>query len=207
MGIALHLALTLLVLHNWFNKDHFQTGHLNPAWFIPIVGNVLVPLPGVELGFVELSWFFFSIGIVFWIVLFAIIVNRVLFHHPLPDRLSPTLFILIAPPAVSFLSYVKLTGDLDAFARILYYFGIFMTIFLATQVPRLLRAQFFLSWWAYSFPLAAITVASFVMAEKVGGSMLHAIAVGLLGLVTVVVAGLFIRTLIAVANSEICKPE
>lgn len=207
VGAPLHLVMTFLVLNSWFNRDHFQTAHLNPAWFIPIVGNVLVPLSGVTLGFVEMSWFFFAIGIVFWLVLFAIIINRVLFHNPLPERLAPTLFILIAPPAVGFLSYVKLTGEIDAAARILYYFALFMTLFLITQVPRLLRARFFLSWWAYSFPLAAVTVATLTMYENVGGSGFHAMSMMLLALVTLVVTGLVGRTLVAIRGREICQPE
>lgn len=207
VGAALHIASTMVVLHNWFNRDHFQTAHLNPAWFIPIVGNVLVPLAGMKLGYVELSWFFYSIGIVFWVVLFAIITNRVLFHQPLPERLAPTMFILIAPPAVGFLSYVRLTDEIDAAARILYYFALFMTFFLATQVPRVLRQPFFLSWWAYSFPLAAITVATWVMAERIGGLGFEIIAIALLATVTLVVLGLVIRTLVAILRHEVCEPE
>ena len=117
----------LYVLHVWFNHEHLKIAHLNPAWFIPAVGNILVPIAGVGLGYIELSWFFFSIGILFWIVLFTIIMNRVLFHEPLPAKLAPTLFILIAPPAVGFVSYIGLTGGggIDGFARILFYGALF----------------------------------------------------------------------------------
>ena len=208
VGTSLHLVLTLVVLHNWFNKTHFETAHLNPAWFIPIVGNVLVPIGGVPLGYQEPAWFFFSIGMVFWLVLFTIITNRVLFHHPLPERLAPTLFILIAPPAVGFLSYLKLTGgEIDAFARVLFSFALFLTVFLLTQAPRLMRARFFLSWWAYSFPLAAMTIAAQVMAERIGGAGFNAIAVAMLVIVSVVITGLVLRTLVAIARDEICVPE
>jgi tellurite resistance protein len=206
-GVSLHFVLTMTVLHNWFNRDHFQPVHLNPAWFIPIVGNVLVPLPGVELGYIELSWFFFAIGIVFWVLLFAIILNRVLFHNPLPERLMPTLFILVAPPAVGFLSYVKLTGEMDAVARVLYYFALFLTIFLATLAPQIAKSRFYLSWWAYSFPLGAITIASWVIYEKLGGSMFLGIAITLQAIVTLVVAGLTVRTIVAAVRGEICVPE
>lgn len=206
-GVPLHFALTLLVLNSWLNRENFQTAHLNPAWFIPIVGNVLVPLGGVPLGYTELSWFFFSIGIVFWLVLFAIIINRVLFHNPLPERMAPTLFILIAPPAVGFLSYVKLTGQIDAAARVLFYFGLFLTLFLATQVPRLMRLRFFLSWWAYSFPLAAISVSTLTMHEKVGGSALYALSLALLAVTTIAISALVARTLVAIGRHEICQPE
>lgn len=76
-----------------------------------------MPIAGVQHGFSELSWFFFSIGVVFWLVLLTIIFNRMFFHQPLPGKLLPTLFILIAPPGAGFVSWLQLNGELDAFAR------------------------------------------------------------------------------------------
>lgn len=207
IGVLAHLSLTLSVLHSWFNHQHYQEVHLNPAWFIPIVGNILVPIPGVTLGFVELSWFFFSIGIVFWLLLFSIILNRILFHNPLPERLMPTLFILIAPPAIGFISYIKLIGDIDAVGRILYYFSLFITLFLATQLRKLLRLKFFMSWWAYSFPLAAITIASWLMFEITRQSEFYWLGIILLCVLTIAVFALLLRTVIAIVRKEICRPE
>lgn len=206
-GAPIQLLFTLLVLNSWFNRTHYEVAHLNPAWFIPIVGNVLVPIAGAALGYLETSWFFFSIGIVFWIVLFAIIVNRVLFHHPIPERLAPTLFILVAPPAVSFLAYMRLTGSLDASARVLFYFALFMTLFMATQAPRLMRMKFYLSWWAYSFPLAAVTIATWTMREATAHPVLSALGWILIAVLSLVLAGLIVRTVLAVARQEICQPE
>ncbi len=205
-GASLHLLLTLYVLSVWIHHQHFEVQHINPAWFIPVVGNVLVPIAGVPLGYTELSWFFFSVGLLFWIVLFAIIFNRVLFHHPLPERLMPTFFILIAPPAVGFLSYLQLTGELDAFARVLYYGGLFLTLLLVTQVNRFLRIPFYLSWWAYSFPLAAITIATLVMYERTGQPAFAAIGWILLNSVTLVLLYLLYRTVRAVSARKICMP-
>ena len=70
-----------------------------------------------------------------------------------------------------------------------------------------MRARFFLSWWAYSFPLAAITVASLEMAARLKAPVLQGIAVVLLAAVTLAVAGLVVRTLLAVGRREICLPE
>ncbi len=128
----------------WIHHDHFEVQHLNPAWFIPAVGNVLVPVAGVQLGFIEISWFFFSIGMLFWVILLTIIFNRIMFHNPMQDKLIPTLFILIAPPAVGFIAYMKLAGELDAFARILYFAGLFLTMLMLIQVKRFAKLQFFL---------------------------------------------------------------
>jgi len=206
LGASMHLLLTLYVIGVWIHHEHFEIHHIHPAWFIPVVGNVLIPIAGVPLGFPEISWFFFSIGILFWLILFAIIINRVLFHHPLPDRLMPTFFILIAPPAAGFIAYMQLTGEIDAFARILYYSGLFLTLLLVTQVNRFVRIQYYLSWWAYSFPLAAITIATLIMYEQTGMTTFALIGWVLLSFVTMVVVYLLYRTARAASGGKICAP-
>ena len=206
-GSVIHLMFTLYTVNAWIHHDHFEVQHVNPAWFIPAVGNVLVPVAGMQLGFVEISWFFFSIGMLFWIILLAIIFNRVMFHNPMQEKLMPTLFILIAPPAVGFIAYMNLTGELDAFARVLYFAGLFLTLLMLAQIKRFARLQFFLSWWAYSFPLAAITIASFHMYELTQKLAYQYIGGVLLTLLTVVVGFLLYRTAGAVKNHKICVEE
>ncbi|KAA6185800.1 C4-dicarboxylate ABC transporter [Thiohalocapsa marina] len=207
VGMALHLLFTLYVVNVWIHHEHFEIKHMNPAWFIPAVGNVLVPVAGVPLGYADVSWFFFSVGMLFWVILLTIIMYRVLFHQPLDEHLMPTLFILIAPPAVGFIAYTRLIGDLDTLARVLYYSGLFLTLLLFTQVGRFARLRFFLSWWAYTFPLAAISIASLLMFELSGGADTYRwIGAVLLALLTVIVVLLLARTLIAVFRHQICVP-
>ncbi|MEZ5451567.1 MAG: SLAC1 anion channel family protein [Thiothrix sp.] len=207
VGAALHLLFTLFVLNAWMHQEHFHIQHINPAWFIPAVGNVLVPVAGMPLGYTDISWFFFSIGMLFWIVLMVIIFYRILFHTPIDARLLPTLFILIAPPAVGFLAYVKLTnGVLDGFGRFLYFAGLFLTLLLFSQLSRFLKLQFALSWWAYSFPTAAITIATFLMYEKSGNSFYLGLASVLLAILTGVVGLLLVRTTMAAMRGKICVP-
>lgn len=206
VGAILHLSFTLYVMNSWIHHTHYQIMHANPAWFIPVVGNVIVPVAGVGFAPAEISWFFFSIGMVFWLALFTIVLYRLFFHEPLPARLTPTLFILIAPPAVGFLAYLKLTESLDGFARVLYYMALFLTLLLATNAARFFRLPFFLSAWAYSFPLAAITIATLVMAEQLQGAF-TGLAMVLLAVLSIVLALLTGRTLLAVSRGEICQPE
>ena len=206
-GMGLHLFLTLHVITQWMHQSKFEIVHLNPAWFIPVVGNILVPIAGVAHAPVEVSWFFFSIGLMFWLPLLTIILYRVIFHGSLPERLMPTLFILIAPPAVGFLSYLMLTGEVDAFAQVLYHAALFFTLLLFAQLRWFTRLRFFLSWWAYSFPLAAITVATLAMFEHTGNALFLRLAGILLGIASVVILGLLVRTVLAVARREICLDE
>jgi tellurite resistance protein len=207
LGVSLHLSFTLYVMNAWINNDHFEIKHMNPAWFIPIVGNILVPIAGVPLGYIDVSWFFFSIGLIFWPVLLTIIYYRVIFHPALPSKLIPTFFILIAPPAIGFISYLQLNGELDNFARILYFAALFFTLLVFSMVRQFSKLQFFLSWWAYSFPMAAISIATMVMYSKTNNSIFSLIGVVLLGLLSAFIAMLIIKTLKAVLNKEICTEE
>ncbi|MCC7221429.1 MAG: SLAC1 anion channel family protein [Candidatus Contendobacter sp.] len=207
IGSALQLMLTLAIFSSWLHHTHYEIHHANPAWFIPVVGNILVPIAGVRLASPELSWFFFSIGLVFWIVLLTIVLYRLFFHEPLPARLTPTLFILLAPPSVGFIAYLQLSDSLDAFARILYYTALFLALLLASNAVRFLRTPFFISAWAYSFPLAALTIATLIMSTRQPGSVFTLLSVGLLALVSLVVATLTMKTLFAVGRRQICAPE
>lgn len=206
-GTGLHLLFTLYVMAVWLNHTHFQIHHMNPAWFIPVVGNILVPIAGVHHASPEIAWFFFSIGLVFWLVLLTIVYYRVIFHDPLPEKLLPTLFILVAPPAVGFISYVSLVGSVDSFARVLYYLALFLTLMLLSQVQRFARLKFFLSWWAYSFPMAAMTIATMLMYQHTALPFFAGLSYLLLALLSAIIAMLVVRTTLGVARKEICVEE
>jgi tellurite resistance protein len=207
LGATLQLALTLFVLARWIGQTTFEIQHSNPSWFIPVVGNILVPIAAVDHGLVEIAWFFFSVGLVFWLVLQTIVFNRMIFHHPLPAKLVPTLFILMAPPAVGFVAYVKLAGGLNGFARVLFYTALFTGLLLLALYRKFVGLKFFLSWWAYSFPLAALTIAAMLMYQLTALGLFAALAWALLAVLGAVIALLLARTLKAIARREICVEE
>ena len=206
-GAALHLTFTLMAMSAWIHHSHFEIAHLNPAWFIPVVGNIIVPVLGVQVAPAEISWFFFSIGLVFWIILFAVVMYRLFFHAPLALRLTPTLFILLAPPSVGFIAYSNLTGSLDPFGRVLYYTALFLAMLLATNALRFFKVPFFVSAWAYSFPLAALTIATLRMAELSALTFFAWLGGAFLIITTAVIAILMLRTVHAVRHREICQAE
>lgn len=207
VGAVVHLSFTVMAISSWIHHTHYDIKHANPAWFIPVVGNILVPIAGIRFAPAELSWFFFSIGLVFWLVLMTIVMYRLFFHEPLAVRMTPTLFILLAPPSVGFISYIALNGALDPFARVLYYTALFLTLLLAANAMRFFRLPFVISAWAYSFPLAAMTIATFTMAEHTGIAFFAVLALVLLAVLSVVVVALVFRTLLAARRGQICVPE
>lgn len=206
-GVAGQGVLTVAVVSGWIGHRSFQVGHLTPAWFIPAVGNVIVPVAGVPLGHPEVSWLFLSAGLVFWIILLTLVFNRLVFHDPVPARLFPTLVILIAPPAVAYLAWVQLVGGLDPFARVMLNAAYVFTALVAVQVPRLFRLPFALSFWALSFPVAALSIASFRHGALAGSAAHVWIGTAALGVLAAVVVGLLWRTARAALRGEICLPE
>lgn len=211
IGAVLQVVAMIMVLNAWMHRETLQPAHATPVWFIPAVGNVVMPLAGVKLGMMEVSWWFFGVGMLFWLVLLTIVMHRLLFvQPPLPARLMPTLFIFLAPPAVGFLSWLLLTGQaqpsampLDMFGHLLYGLAFFFVIFLLSQVHRFAKLPFFMSWWAFGFPSAAFTSASLLYGQVVPSAWVVQI-VGVLAVVatSVLIVFLSIRTLMAIVRNE-----
>ncbi|MBW2732311.1 MAG: SLAC1 anion channel family protein [Deltaproteobacteria bacterium] len=207
VGAPLQLFYTLKILSTWLTRDDLKLAHLNPAWFIPVVGTILVPIAGVKHAHPEISWLFFSAGLIFWIVLFSLMVNRLIFAPSLPKKLLPTLFILIAPPAIGFVAYIKLGGGYDMFARVLFYFGVFTFLLLLTMLPRFRDLPFFVSWWAFTFPLDALTISVLLMYKLSGLEIYRHAALVLLPLTAAVIAMVTLHTLKAAVARKICVAE
>ncbi len=207
IGTPLQLIFTLIVIRYWIDND-LKVVHSNPAWFIPIVGNVLVPIIGVEAAPIYVSLFFFSIGMFFWIVLFTIMINRIIFHHPLAKKLIPTFFIFIAPPAVGFVSYFRITnGSIDMFSMFLYFIALFTLLLLLFMIRMYDTKEFFISWWAYTFPLAAITIATLMMEMVFGNIVTYMASIALIALTTMVVGFVTFKTIQACRAQKICISE
>jgi tellurite resistance protein len=206
VGAILHIIFTFYTMKFWINNN-LELQHSNPAWFIPIVGNLIVPIAGK--GFIDDSvlYFYFSIGIFFWIILFSIILNRIIFHKQFAPKFMPTLFILIAPPAIGFLSYIKLTGELDFFAHILYSLGLFFTILVFTMYKNYINIKFFISWWAFTFPMAAISLSTILMYELTHQKF-YAVLSYVFAVITIIVVSLVAKETIShMRKKEICIME
>ncbi len=207
LGAVLHLYFTYKTLAFWiFHKEHSFTS-FNPIWFIPVVGNLLVPVAGTAHFGKEISWFFFSIGMIFWAMLFATFMYRIIFHEALHEKIVPSLAILIAPPAIAFISYVKLIGQVDGFARVMYYFAFFIFTFVFGRIREYMKMNFYLSWWAFSFPISSFTIASVLMYHKSGLAFFKNLSFATASFLIIMILITTSRTFLAIKNKELCVPE
>lgn len=208
------LGVTVWVLARWWQSAVGGAGAVGPAtasWagvtpalLIPVVGNVLAPLAGVPLGHAEWATAQFGIGLVFWPVVMALLLARVVAHGMFAERLLPTAFIVVAPPAVSALALLAL-GAPQPVAWALWGAALLSLLWALTTAPRLRVLPFALPHWALSFPLAAFTALTLELAGPAG--LLASAGIALLALTTLVILALALATLRGLRNGSLLVAE
>jgi tellurite resistance protein len=206
LGAILHTFFLFKTISFWI-QHNFEIHHFNPAWFIPVVGNILIPVSGVDFAPVLISYFFFSIGFFFWIILFTIFLYRAIFHAQLPEKFIPTFFILLAPPSVGFIAYMRIAASWDNFSVFLLLINYFFIILLAVMYKSFTQLKFYMSWWAFTFPLASSTIASAVAFQVTGIILFKYIAwVLMFSLITAILIVAW-NTFVYARKGEICINE
>jgi tellurite resistance protein len=182
-----NLILAIVIVGRWMFDDH-EMAMVSPAWMFPVVGNGVVPIAGVPLGFVNAGWAFFAIGFVLWIVTFVVLFSRLALGGALANAARPTILILISPPATFFIAYAGLTdGKIDLLAYCMIYFSLFMLAVFLLNGKWVFRAPFSIASWSLTFPMAALTIASLLFFRATGWSLAQWTAIVLLGLTTIFV--------------------
>lgn len=168
-----------------------------PAWVIPGVATLDIAVTGARMPMAwaaEINWAAMALGTVLALVLLVMVLSRLVHHEALAGAMVPSLMVLVGPFSVGFLAYTAMTGAVDRFASMLFYFALFIFIVLAPKVFRR-GVPFAPSWWAIGFPLAALGNAALHYAAAHAGWPLQALALALLAFLTVVLAVLTVRTL------------
>ena len=206
IGAVAMVVFAWLIVSRWMT-DRQLVAHATPAWIVPVVGMLDLPLALPSLGLPAMHGVMvlgMAVGLFFAVPVFTLIFARLLFEEPLPAALQPSLLILIAPFSVGFSTYVLTAGQIDLFAQSLYMLMLFI---LAVLVGRLRHAvvccPFRVSWWAVSFPLATSAIAAIRFGTVETGQVTDAIALLLLGFATLVILALLSRTLWGIAKGEL----
>jgi tellurite resistance protein len=207
VGSLAQWFVTAWVLARWWrgaSAGGLQWASVTPALFIPIVGNVLVPLAGVPLGHAEWAAAQFGIGLLFWPVVLTLLVVRLAIQGLWPERLLPTAFIFIAPPVVVGLSLLQL-GAPPLWAWACWGMGVFSFVWAAALARRIAAMPFGLPHWGMSFPLAALAALTLRLAQP--GQPMAWAGLALLALASLLIAGLVLATVRGLRDGSLLAPE
>ncbi|WP_338042353.1 SLAC1 anion channel family protein [Paenibacillus alba] len=206
IGMILTLALSYIIISRLL-KGKIDPTHAVPAWLIPCVGVLDIAVTGGTMPFAwahEVNLLSLAIGGFAALIFLPLIINRLIHHETLGIGLTPSMIILIAPFEVGFLGYSNFLQRIDNFAAILFYFGLFLFIVLAFKVFKK-TIYFGASWWAVSFPMAALSNAALKYAIHVNTWPLKVIAALILLILTIVIIVLLVRTLINLFNGKLLQ--
>ncbi len=115
-GMLLHTLFFIVILTSFTLHEGVEIHAMNPGWYMPAVGNVLVPYIGGVLAAKgvpvprSLLGVYLGTGVILWLALFAIWLYRSIFHNPPPARLVAATWINLAPPAVAPMAYEAILG-------------------------------------------------------------------------------------------------
>jgi tellurite resistance protein len=154
------VASSLLVAAQLFT--HWLAGglpieYLHPGYFLPVVAAAFVGSIGLSsVGSRDGAIAAFGIGVFFWLVVGTIVTGRLITTGALPQILTPTLSVLLVPPAVGGLAWLVLQGG-RADAVGLGFIGVLCILFLVQVllIPQYAALPVSISLWTFSFPVAA----------------------------------------------------
>lgn len=204
LGALCTFALAYIIVSSLL-QGKIDASHALPVWLIPSVGTLDIPVAGGSMTMPwahELNLFALAVGSILALVFFTLIIARLIHQDTIAPQLMPSMMILIAPFEVGFLAYTHFIQQVDQFAGLLFYFGLFLFLILAVKVFRK-RIPFAAGWWAVSFPIAALANAALEYAGHVHAWPLTGLAILLLAFLSILIAVLAIRTLHILVNGKL----
>lgn len=122
-----------------------------------MVGHGAVCFAGSAFGFRDLCWAYLAISLMSWMAFLPLLLHRLIIGDPkLPAAMGPSLAILISAPAINALAWFAVTGAVDASYRILAFVALFFVLVVVALKPLSSASGFSISWWAFTFPAAAL---------------------------------------------------
>lgn len=198
IAAALLLAFQVWALYRWLSGG-IELAQVNAGWLIIMVGGIITPQGGIPLGHIDATRFLFGISAAAAPVLMALLFFRAVLGPPLPEALRPSWFILLVPPSLVYANGVALYEGVF-FLENLFFFGLVLAGALLVYSRRLLRWPFGAPWWAFTFPLDALAYAAARYAQDHPSPLWNAVAAIALGLATLFVAGVLLKTLHSAAS-------
>ncbi len=88
-----------------------------------------------------------------------------------------------------------------------FYFALFLCIVLFALIKKFIKLKFYISWWAYTFPLDAVTIAIALRYRMTNLPIYEYLSYIFVVITTAVISFVLIKTIFAVTRREICVEE
>lgn len=208
--VAVCLAGTVIVggwmTGQWIAAD-LDPGDVHPGYFLPTVaGGFVASITAAQAGWRPLANVAFGIGLISWLLLGSVLLNRLFFRARLPTELVPTLAIEVTPPAIGGIAGLAVSGPIF----LTYIFGGYMVLMALVQLrllPLYLRLRFTPNFWAFTFPYASTASYTLDWLNLKRPAGYQAYAAVALALITGLIAAIAARSLVFLARGQFLPPR
>ncbi|KDP20720.1 hypothetical protein JCGZ_21191 [Jatropha curcas] len=191
------LILDLKLYGQWFTTEKkFLSALANPTSQMSVIANLAVAIAAAQAEHKEGAICMFSLGMVHYLVLFVTLYQRLSGSYSFPAILRPAFFLFFAAPSVASLAWNSISGTFDMTSKMLFFLSLFLFMSLACR-PSLFKKtmrKFNVAWWAYSFSLTVLALASAEYAKEVKGHTASGLMLLLSALSVLVLIGLMLLT-------------
>ncbi|WVZ72982.1 hypothetical protein U9M48_021357 [Paspalum notatum var. saurae] len=191
------LALDVKIYGQWFTRGKkFLSMVANPASHITVIGNLVTARAAAKMGWHEGAVAIFAVGAAHYLVLFVTLYQRFLGSDSLPAMLRPVFFLFFAAPSMASLAWDAIACSFDTCCKMLFFLSLFLFASLVSRPTLFKRAmrRFSVAWWAYSFPLTVLALASAEYAQEVRQAAADALMLALAVLSVAVTLALMVFT-------------
>ncbi|KAL3850887.1 hypothetical protein ACJIZ3_012769 [Penstemon smallii] len=168
------VMLDVKVYGQWFTTEkRFLSMVANPSSQISVIGNLVGAWVAAQMGWKESGVCMFTLGLTHYLVVFITLYQRLSGSNQVPARLRPVFFLFVAAPSAASLAWSSISGSFDTPCKMLFYLSLFLFTSLICR-PTLFKKsmkKFNVAWWAYSFPLTFLALASAEYAQEVKGAV------------------------------------
>lgn len=225
VGMIGTFASSGIILFRLFAADKLKLQMVTPGHFIPAVGLVVIPVAGAGIagqaeGLMRELYFGINMlgmgaGCFMYIALAAITMARHFLAPGIEGKMTPTLWVHLAPLGViplSLLSLLHAVGNEGALSYGMLvamgfmgasFWWLCMAIAMTVRNIVLKKLPFALSWWAFVFPIGAMTVLAARLSALAHLELLSMAALGLLALLLFVWCAAAVGTARGLLNGTI----
>jgi tellurite resistance protein len=206
--VVVFLALTIAI-GGWLTGQWMTGGigpdSVHPGYFLPTAaGGLIGANAAAQVHLRALAEASSGIGVICWIMLGSVIMNRLFTRPALPNALVPTLAIELGIPAVAGLAYFAVAGRTVSFvACALGGYTVLMALVQVRLIPVYHRLSFTPGAWSFTFAYAAAAAdaLTWLAIKKPPASTGYAIAV--LTLLTAFVSWIAFRTVVLAVRGQL----
>jgi len=228
VGAVIAVLISIIIPLQGFISQEVKIESLNPAWFMPPVSLIVIPVAGAklipywpidwQLSMLVLNYISWGSGFFLFLILEVICLYRFICYPPLPGKLAPTFWINLGPIGAGTIALLTLgnasTDFLGAyvlsifniFALFLWGFGLWWLIcalFLTVYYFSHKNLPFSLSWWAFTFPLGAYTGATYLISSFLKSTLVFNYGCFCLSLLLILWVLVLVKTIRGVITLEV----